>query len=255
MKYEKTRCEIGHAQRFSRPGARLSARIYKICTLLSTGFVENRARRRARPRRESLAWRGFPGSRRARTRERASMTGSARARLECAIAPIVHEQTTMNAAPPQAQRTARTPTSGRRRRVAARAGAAALEFPARHHRRGQPHRQVRRPRRHPLSARAQRLSALRAREVDQPQFRPRRRERRHLPPALRRHQSAEGGCRVRGLDRRRGALAGLRLGRAPLPRVRLLRRALRVRRMVHRAGPRVRRQPVGRGDARDCAAR
>ena len=41
-------------------------------------------------------------------------------------------------------------------------------------------------------------------------------------------------------------------GGAPLPRVRLLRPAVRVRRMVHRAGARLRRQPVGGGDARDA---
>ena len=40
-----------------------------------------------------------------------------------------------------------------------------------------------------------------------PELRPRRGERRRLPPALRRHQSAQGGRRVRGFDRRRGALA------------------------------------------------
>ena len=39
------------------------------------------------------------------------------------------------------------------------------------------------------------------------------RQRRRVPPALRRHQPDEGGGGVRRLDRRRGALAGLRLGR------------------------------------------
>ena len=47
-------------------------------------------------------------------------------------------------------------------------------------------------------------------------------------------------------------MAGLRLGAAPLPRVGLLRPALRVRGVVHRAGAGLRRQPDRRGDARDA---
>ena len=50
-------------------------------------------------------------------------------------------------------------------------------------------RQTPRPRRDAVSARAERLPAHRPREVDLPQFRRRRRARRHLQPALRRHQS------------------------------------------------------------------
>ena len=38
--------------------------------------------------------------------------------------------------------------------------------------------------------------------------------RRRLPPALRRHQPGEGRAGVRRFDHRRGAVAGLRLGRA-----------------------------------------
>ena len=51
-------------------------------------------------------------------------------------------------------------------------------------------------------------------------------------------------------DRRRGALARFRLGLSPLPRVRLLRPALRVRRVVRRAGSRLRRELDARRDAR-----
>ena len=49
--------------------------------------------------------------------------------------------------------------------------------------------EARRPRRHALSARAQRLPAHRPREVDLPELRRRGRVRRHVQPALRRHQS------------------------------------------------------------------
>ncbi len=50
----------------------------------------------------------------------------------------------------------------------------------------------------------------------------------------------------------RRALAGLRLGRPPLPRVGLLRAAVRLGRPPHRARPRLRRRPVGRRDPRDA---
>ena len=80
---------------------------------------------------------------------------------------------------------------------------------------------------HALPARAQRLPALRPRQVDLPQLRPRARLRRRLPPALRRHQPGEGRAGVRRFHPRRGALAGLRLERqrhrAPVLRQRLLR--------------------------------
>ena len=69
------------------------------------------------------------------------------------------------------------------------------------HRRGRPRgRQERRPRRHALSARAERLPAHRARQGDLPRLRRRRGERRHLPPALRRHEPDRRGGRVRRLD-------------------------------------------------------
>ncbi len=92
----------------------------------------------------------------------------------------------MNAAPPQvAESRGRRRCRGRRgsscqRGHAGAAGAAAgAQFPARDHRRGQPHRQVRRARRHAVPAGAQRLPALRPRQVDHPELRARRREPRH----------------------------------------------------------------------------
>ena len=113
----------------------------------------------------------------------------------------------MSAAPPQPSTVEVSAPPAAATRAAAGSRRARAEFPARDHRRGQPDRQVRRSRRHAVSARAQRLPALRPREVDHPQLRPRRGERRTLPPALRRHQPAQGGRRVRGLDRRVRALA------------------------------------------------
>ena len=50
----------------------------------------------------------------------------------------------------------------------------------------------------------------------------------------------------------RRPLAGLRLGRQPVPRVRLLRAALRLGGPPRRAGPGLRRRPVGRRDPRDA---
>ena len=86
-------------------------------------------------------------------------------------------KTLMSAAPPQEPSAERSPRNGsdalRRARGRGR-GAAGVQFPARHHRRGQAHRQIRRPRGHALSARAQRLPALRSRQVDHPELRPRR---------------------------------------------------------------------------------
>ena len=67
---------------------------------------------------------------------------------------------------------------------------------------------------HPLSARAERLPAHRPRQEHLPQLRPGAGLRRHLPPALRRHQPREGRAGVRRRDHRRGALARLRLARA-----------------------------------------
>ena len=169
---------------------------------------------------------------------------------------LVHEQTTMSAAPPQ-----ETDRHGRRT-VASKPRA-----PARRARRRRPVRRRRiscarssprttapastAARRHALSAGAQRLPALRPRQVDHPEFRARRRERRPLPPALRRHQSAEGGRRVRGLDRRRRCAGSASTGATHRYHASDYYDDLyRVRRVVHRAGARLRRQPVGRGDAR-----
>ena len=73
---------------------------------------------------------------------------------------------------------------------------------------------TRRTRRDAVSARAERLPAHRPREVDLPELRRRRRVRRHLQPALRRHEPDEGRRRVRRLDQGRRALARLRVGRA-----------------------------------------
>ena len=67
---------------------------------------------------------------------------------------------------------------------------------------------------HPLSARAERLPAHRPRQEHLPQLRPGEGLRRHLPPALRRHQPGEGRAGIRRRDRRRRALARLRLARA-----------------------------------------
>ena len=104
--------------------------------------------------------------------------------------------------------------------------------------------------RHPLPARAQRPSAHRPRQVDRPQLRHRPGVRRPLPPALRRHQPDQGGAGVHRRHQARRALARLRLGRAPLLRLGLLRAALRVGRPPHRGGPGLRRRPERRGDPR-----
>ena len=108
---------------------------------------------------------------------------------------------------------------------------------------------------HALSARAERLPALRSRQVDLPQLRPGARLRRPLPPALRRHQPGEGRKGIRRFDRRCRALARLLVpGRErgqPLPRVELLRLDGRERRVPDRLGPCLRRQPERRGDARE----
>ena len=66
------------------------------------------------------------------------------------------------------------------------------------------------------------------RQVDLPELRRRPGVRRPLPPALRRHEPHQGRAGVHRRHRGGRALAGLRLGRAPLPRLRLLRAALRV---------------------------
>ena len=82
--------------------------------------------------------------------------------------------------------------------------------------------------RHALSAGAERLPAYRPRQVDLPQFRHRRRVRRPLQSALRRHQSDQGIPGIYRRHRARRALARLRLGHASLSRVGLFRAALRL---------------------------
>ena len=106
-----------------------------------------------------------------------------------------------------------------------------------------------------LSAGAQRLPAHRPRQVDLPQLRHRPGVRRPLPPALRRHQPDQGGAGVHRRHRARRALARLRLGQAPLSRVRLLRAALRLGRAPDQGRQGLRRRPEPGGDARRLAAR
>ena len=104
--------------------------------------------------------------------------------------------------------------------------------------------------RHPLPPRAERLPPHRPRQVDLPQLRHRPRVRRPLPPALRRHQPDEGRAGVHRRHRGRRPLAGLRLGRAPLLRVGLLRAALRVGDRPHQGRQGLRGRPLGRRDPR-----
>ena len=74
-------------------------------------------------------------------------------------------------------------------------------------------RQVRRARRHALSARAERLPAHRPRQGDLRRLRAGARVRRHLQPALRRHQPDHRGRRVRRRHPGGHPLARLRVGR------------------------------------------
>ncbi len=120
-----------------------------------------------------------------------------------------------------------------------------------------PHDRGRRPRRREarraggdaLSARAERLPAHRPRQVDLPELRHRRGDRRDLQPPLRRHEPHQGGRRVRGRHPRGRRVARVQVGRAAL-RVRLLRAALPVRRRADPAGTGVRGQPERRRDSR-----
>ena len=105
-------------------------------------------------------------------------------------------------------------------------------------------------RRHALSARAERLPAHRPRQVDLPEFRRRAGVRRPLQPALRRHQSGQGGAGVHRGDRGGRALARLRLGRASPLRLGLFRAALRVGRGPDPQGQGLCRRPLARRDAR-----
>ena len=97
---------------------------------------------------------------------------------------------------------------------------------------------------------AQRLSAHRPRQIDLSQLRPRARLRRRVPSALRRHEPGEGRAGIRRFDRRRGEMARLRLGPAPLLRVGLFRFHVRSRRAPDRGGPRLRRRTERGRDTR-----
>ena len=98
-----------------------------------------------------------------------------------------------------------------------------------------------------VSSRAQRLHAHRPRQVGLDQLRAGRGERRSLPPSVRRHQSSYRGPGVRRGVPAGHPVAGVRLGRAPLLHVRLLREAVRVRRTARRGGQglRMRSEPGG----------
>ncbi len=105
---------------------------------------------------------------------------------------------------------------------------------------------------HPVPARAQRLPPHRPRQVDLPQLRGRGRVRRTLQPAVRRHESGQGRAGVHRRHRARRPLARLRLGRPGPVRLRLLRAALRLGRAPDPCWRCVRRRPVGRGDPGDA---
>ncbi len=125
-----------------------------------------------------------------------------------------------------------------------------------HHRRGRPRdEQMGRPRADALSAGAERLSAHRPRQEHLPELRPRPGVRRQVQPALRRHQSDQGRGGIRRVDPGGRALAGLRVGRPAVLRLRLLRAALRVGRPADQGGQGLRLRPDGRPDARAIAAR
>ena len=79
--------------------------------------------------------------------------------------------------------------------------------------------------------------------------------RRPLPSALRRHQSDQGGAGIYRRHRARCALARLRLGQAPLSRLRLFRAALRLGRASDPQRQGLCRRPVAGGDAGARAAR
>ena len=104
--------------------------------------------------------------------------------------------------------------------------------------------------RHPLPARAERLPPHRPPQVDRAQLRDRAGVRRALPPALRRHQPDQGGAGVHRRDPAGHPLARLRLGRAPLLRLRLLPAALRLGRAPDPDRQRLRRRPLRRRDPR-----
>ena len=85
-------------------------------------------------------------------------------------------------------------------------------------RRGRRQRTLRPSDPHALSARAERLSAHRARQVDLPELRHRARVRRPVQPPLRRHEPVHRGHQVRRGDQERRPLARLRVGRGAATR-------------------------------------
>jgi hypothetical protein len=121
----------------------------------------------------------------------------------------------------------------------------------RFHPRHRPRRSRRRPRGardHPFPAGAERLPPHRPRQVDLPQLRRGPGVRRLLHAQVRRHQPDQGGARVHRGDPARRPLARLRLGRAPLLRLGLLRAALRLGRASDPQRQGLRRRPLARGD-------
>ncbi len=103
----------------------------------------------------------------------------------------------------------------------------------RNHRGRRPHRQIRRPGRHALPARAQRLSPHRPCQGHLPRFRHGAGKQRRMPPAHGRHQSRQGRRRIHRFHQGRCPLARVRLGTALLPRLRLLRADGRARLRPH----------------------
>ena len=130
-----------------------------------------------------------------------------------------------------------------------------LQLRSRHHSRRPEDQQVQRPRAYALSARAQRLPAHRPCQVDLPELRHRRRVRRQVQSALRRHQPREGRAGVRRFDHGGRALAGLRLGRPAVLRLRLLRAAVRVGRGADQGGQGLRLRSDRRRSRASIAAR
>ena len=134
----------------------------------------------------------------------------------------------------------------------------------RHHRRRPGQQEARRPRRHALPARAERLPAHRPRQGDLRRLRPGAGVRRHLQPALRRHQPDHRGRRVRRGHPGGHPLARLRVvGAVTTPRttsrsstswpMKLIEKDKRLRRQPdRRADPRVPRRLLqeGRSPAR-----
>ena len=97
---------------------------------------------------------------------------------------------------------------------------------------------------------AERLSPHRPREVDLPEFRRRRGARRHLQSAFRRHESDEGGRRVRRRDQGGRRLARLRVDANCSSRRTTSSSSTQFAVQSDRGRQGVRRQPDGRRDSR-----